>query len=273
MANNFKVFADTKVSGGTTTVMSDSAFNSSTERQNGSVPHTVIKSDLNNTALREATLLSTALIDAIESLDTRTNPGVTYSPNDTLSDFKAKLIAAITSFTKTYADTVATNAANTEKTRAQGVEGSLQTSVTNLENSRVSFTSSQSLTDAQKTQARANIGSGTSNFSGSYNDLGDKPKFYNNFLRMTGTFGSKSLELQVQLITTSSSITSLADVLTNGTYYLSANGYITDNGAEYVVKTATYIATYNQLDIDSTNGIDSFTSFSIAQQNSKEVSL
>lgn len=33
----------------------------------------------------------------------------------------------------------------------------------------------QTLTNAQKTQARANIGAGTSNFSGSYNDLTNKP--------------------------------------------------------------------------------------------------
>lgn len=33
----------------------------------------------------------------------------------------------------------------------------------------------QTLTEEQKTQARANIGAGTSNFSGSYNDLNDKP--------------------------------------------------------------------------------------------------
>lgn len=36
-------------------------------------------------------------------------------------------------------------------------------------------TITQSLTDAQKQQARANIGAGTSNFSGSYNDLVNKP--------------------------------------------------------------------------------------------------
>lgn len=33
----------------------------------------------------------------------------------------------------------------------------------------------QTLTEGQKTQARANIGAGTSNFSGSYNDLNDQP--------------------------------------------------------------------------------------------------
>ena len=35
----------------------------------------------------------------------------------------------------------------------------------------------QTLTDAQKSQARSNIGAGTSSFSGSYNDLLDKPSF------------------------------------------------------------------------------------------------
>lgn len=34
---------------------------------------------------------------------------------------------------------------------------------------------SQSLSNAQKAQARTNIGAGTSNFSGSYNDLSEKP--------------------------------------------------------------------------------------------------
>lgn len=38
--------------------------------------------------------------------------------------------------------------------------------------------SSQSLTDAQKSQARTNIGAGTSNFSGSYNDLSNKPTLF-----------------------------------------------------------------------------------------------
>lgn len=36
----------------------------------------------------------------------------------------------------------------------------------------------QTLTDAQKSQARTNIGAGTSNFSGSYNDLSSKPTLF-----------------------------------------------------------------------------------------------
>ena len=41
--------------------------------------------------------------------------------------------------------------------------------------SAVRYTISQSLTDAQKDQARKNIGAGTSSFSGNYKDLADKP--------------------------------------------------------------------------------------------------
>ena len=41
----------------------------------------------------------------------------------------------------------------------------------------VRYGASQSLTTAQKTQARINIGAGTSTFSGSYNDLSNKPIF------------------------------------------------------------------------------------------------
>lgn len=39
----------------------------------------------------------------------------------------------------------------------------------------VGYDSAQTLTEAQKEQARTNIGAGTSNFSGSYNDLTNKP--------------------------------------------------------------------------------------------------
>lgn len=39
----------------------------------------------------------------------------------------------------------------------------------------VQYGKAQSLSDAEKQQARANIGAGTSDFSGSYNDLTNKP--------------------------------------------------------------------------------------------------
>lgn len=41
---------------------------------------------------------------------------------------------------------------------------------------------SQTLTDAQKTQARTNIGAGTSNFDGNYNNLSNKPSINNGVL-------------------------------------------------------------------------------------------
>lgn len=41
--------------------------------------------------------------------------------------------------------------------------------------SAVHFDASQSLSAAQKSQARTNIGAGTSSFSGNYNDLNNKP--------------------------------------------------------------------------------------------------
>lgn len=56
-----------------------------------------------------------------------------------------------------------------------GVEGGYTwASVVSDTEDAVTYTA-QTLTNAQKTQARANIGAGTSNFSGSYNDLTNKP--------------------------------------------------------------------------------------------------
>lgn len=52
----------------------------------------------------------------------------------------------------------------------QSVDGATGTVVLN----DVKYTT-QTLTDAQKTQARTNIGAGTSSFSGNYNDLSNKP--------------------------------------------------------------------------------------------------
>ena len=52
----------------------------------------------------------------------------------------------------------------------QSIDGATGAVVTNAVK-----TTAQILTDAQKTQARNNIGAGTSSFSGSYNDLNDKP--------------------------------------------------------------------------------------------------
>ena len=57
--------------------------------------------------------------------------------------------------------------------KVDGFEEQLNTAQLNISN-KVSF-KKQSLSETEKQQARQNIGAGTSNFSGSYNDLKDKP--------------------------------------------------------------------------------------------------
>lgn len=65
--------------------------------------------------------------------------------------------------------------------------------VENLEDvigeSAVVYTQSQALTDAQKQQARANIGAGTSSFSGAYGDLSGKPEIPNKTSQLTNDSG------------------------------------------------------------------------------------
>ena len=74
---------------------------------------------------------------------------------------------------KTAADT-AKETANAAKTAADTAKETANASKTAAENA-VKYTASQNLTDAQKEQARTNIGAGTSSFSGSWNDLTGKP--------------------------------------------------------------------------------------------------
>ena len=53
--------------------------------------------------------------------------------------------------------------------------GTAENNISAIPNNYVKYSASQSLTTEQKTQARTNIGAGTSSFSGSANDLTDKP--------------------------------------------------------------------------------------------------
>ena len=71
--------------------------------------------------------------------------------------------------------------------KVDGFEEQLNTAQLNISN-KVSF-KKQSLSDAEKQQARENIGAGTSNFSGSYDDLEDKPDIPQN----TVSFQAQSL--------------------------------------------------------------------------------
>ena len=63
------------------------------------------------------------------------------------------------------------------------------TDVRTIASNAVSY-DTQTLTDAQKAQARSNIGAGTSSFSGSYNDLSNKPTIPTSLpIKLQGTNG------------------------------------------------------------------------------------
>ena len=69
-------------------------------------------------------------------------------------------------------------AAQTAAATAQNTADAAKTAAATAQNTAgtaVKYTTSQNLTDAQKQQARTNIGAGTSSFSGNYNDLANKP--------------------------------------------------------------------------------------------------
>ena len=67
----------------------------------------------------------------------------------------------------------------------QSVDGSTGAVVTNA----VKYNAAQGLSDEQKAQARANIGAGTSSFSGSYTDLSNKPTIPTKTSQLTNDSG------------------------------------------------------------------------------------
>lgn len=68
----------------------------------------------------------------------------------------------------------AKSTADTAKTTAETAQTKAETARTTADNC-VKYSGSQALTDAQKKQARDNIGAGTSSFNGSYDSLSGKP--------------------------------------------------------------------------------------------------
>lgn len=67
-SNKLRVFAENSSSQSPTTTLSDENYNADVERTSGSKPNTVVRSQLINTALKEATLCATALVDALKQL-------------------------------------------------------------------------------------------------------------------------------------------------------------------------------------------------------------
>lgn len=109
-----------------------------------------------------------------------------------------------------------------EKAPVTSVDGETGAVVTNAVK-----TTAQSLTDAQKQQARTNIGAGTSSFSGSYNDLTDKPTIpepYTLPVASSTTLGG------VKPVAKTSDMTQSVGVDTNGALYTVPGGGGTGSG-------------------------------------------
>ena len=108
---------------------------------------------------------------------TTANNAQTTANNAQTTANAAKTTADAAKTTANAAKTTA-NAAKTTadaaKTTANAAKTTANAAKTAADNA-VKYTASQNLTDAQKEQARTNIGAGTSSFSGSWNDLTDKP--------------------------------------------------------------------------------------------------
>jgi hypothetical protein len=127
--------------------------------------------------------------------------------------------------------------------------------------------SSQSLTDAQKTQARTNIGAGTSNFSGKYNDLSGKPTIpdVSNFItkdvnNLTNYTLSTGVGTKLGLsINTSTYVMTISLKNSSGT---TLDTQTVDLPLESMVIGASYDKTNKQITLTLQNGTT--TSFSVA---------
>jgi hypothetical protein len=93
----------------------------------------------------------------------------------------------------------------------------------------VSTVANQGLTSTEQANARANIGAGTSSFSGSYNDLSDKPTIptVNN---ATLTIQKNGTDVQTFTANQSSNVTANITVPTAVSELTNDSGYITDAG-------------------------------------------
>ena len=153
--------------------------------------------------------------------------GTTYDVEDTTArnELTNKANTSSPSFTGTPTAPTATKGTNTTQiattafvqAAVQGggavtsVDGQTGAVITNA----VKYTS-QSLTTSQKAQARSNIGAGTSNFSGSYNDLTNKPNIPEEY---TLPVASSTTLGGVKPIAKTSAMTQYVGVDANGVLY------------------------------------------------------
>lgn len=109
------------------------------------------------------------------SLDQSANGQITDSSTSTLFGFMSS--TTLTVGGNSYA--LALRGSGTRPTY-KGADLALYSDIATVPTDYVKYTA-QTLTDAQKSQARSNIGAGTSNFSGNYNDLSNKPSIPANY--------------------------------------------------------------------------------------------
>lgn len=154
MANNFKIFGEN-----TSNILTDAAFNTSTERQNGFQPNTTASSKSVNTALRESTLGVTALMNAILNSN---NTSVNIGPNSTLNDVVNFITLGLNGFINSNisGELKVTTSSTTGDTLSLYLGGALKSSIV-LTNVYHAATAS-SATTATNSAYAAKIGTSTS---------------------------------------------------------------------------------------------------------------
>ena len=126
-------------------------------------------------------------------------------------------------------------------------------------NNSVLFSESQTLTDAQKSQARSNIGAGTSDFDGTWDSLSGKP----NVVQSTGqsTSDVMSQKAVTDELNKKANSSDLAQVATSGNYNDLSNkptNYVTTDTTQTIAGKKTFTNTIvkksNTIDLKKPNG-------------------
>lgn len=146
---------------------------------------------------------------------------------------------------------------SSEAATAMGLKSAAYANATDFlsKDASVVFYTAQTLTNAQKAQARANIGAGTSNFSGNYNDLINKPTIpnENDFVHITGDetiYGIKTTK--ERLVYESGSGLLPAEYTQVAYIYMNTTGGYFDTGFNPTIKPSVEInmAMINGIDTD-----------------------
>ena len=112
----------------------------------------------------------------------------------------------------------------------KGVDLALYSDIGTVPTDYVKYTA-QTLTDAQKSQARSNIGAGTSNFSGNYNDLSHLPTIPAAANNGMLTIQKNGTTVETFTANQSTNTTANITVPTQVSELTNDSGYITSNGS------------------------------------------